>query len=97
MAQTSPRYEEFRGYTDGSEMYASGSGIAIFRQGSDEPIHTDSQFVGTATVFQAELNAITMACQACMALDESLYFAILRRLSLLYTTIPFNHERFSLT
>lgn len=65
-----PEVRGIRGYTDGSEMYASGSGIAIFRQGSDEPIHTDSQFVGTATVFQAELNAITMACQACMALDD---------------------------
>jgi hypothetical protein len=30
-----------RGYTDGYEMYASGSGIAIFRHGFDKPIHTD--------------------------------------------------------
>jgi ribonuclease HI/retron-type reverse transcriptase len=59
-----------RGYTDGSVMYAGGSGIALYRHGVEEPILTDSQFVGSATVFQAELNAIKMACNACMALPD---------------------------
>lgn len=50
-----------RCYTDGSLMAYDGSGIALCRQGIPAAIHTDSAFVGKATVFQAEVHAIFMA------------------------------------
>jgi hypothetical protein len=42
-------------------MAYDGSGIALCRQGIPAAIHTDSAFVGKATVFQAEVHAIFMA------------------------------------
>jgi ribonuclease HI len=51
-----------RCYTDGSLMGNAGSGVAIFRQMDQNPIYTNSRYVGMATVFQAEVHAIQMAC-----------------------------------
>jgi ribonuclease HI len=52
-----------RCYTDGSgRCRKNGSGLAVYKNDNPEPIHTDAEHVGEATVFQAELHAITMAC-----------------------------------
>ena len=51
-----------RCYTDGSSMIHSGSGFAIYRRDEPTPLKTGHEYVGDATVFQAELNAISMAC-----------------------------------
>jgi hypothetical protein len=43
-------------------MSNTGSGVAIFQHDIERAIYTDSQYVGSATVFQAEVHAIQMAC-----------------------------------
>jgi hypothetical protein len=49
-------------YTDGSGRHkTNGSSLAVFN-GSHDPLHTDAVHVGKATVFQAEIHAITMEC-----------------------------------
>jgi ribonuclease HI len=45
-------------------MTTTGAGIALYTMLNPDAIHTDCAFLGLATVFQAELHAITMACQA---------------------------------
>jgi ribonuclease HI len=51
-------------YTDGSgQGTGSGSGIAAYLDDKLDPIYTDSAYTGSATVFQAELHAIHMACE----------------------------------
>lgn len=48
-------------YTDELGRHkTNGSGIAVFN-GSHDSLHTDAAHVGEATVFQAEIHAITMA------------------------------------
>jgi ribonuclease HI/retron-type reverse transcriptase len=59
-----------RCYTDGSLMTNSGSGVAIFRHGVPAPIYTDCKYVGTATVFQAEVHAIQMACEQALTYPD---------------------------
>jgi ribonuclease HI len=59
-----------RCYTDGSLMQTSGSGLAIYRQNVVDPIHMESMYVGKSTIFQAEVNAITMACQVAQDLPD---------------------------
>jgi ribonuclease HI len=44
-------------------MTTSGSGVAIYRRGNPDPIFTQSAYVGLATVFQAEVYAIQLACE----------------------------------
>jgi ribonuclease HI len=51
-------------YTDGSgQGTGSGSGIAAYLDDKLDPIYTDRAYTGSATVFQAELHAIHMACE----------------------------------
>jgi ribonuclease HI len=61
-----------RCYTDGSgreiangfgTKIATGSGLAAYRGVEPEPIYTTWEYTGMATVFQAELFAIQLACQ----------------------------------
>jgi ribonuclease HI len=49
-------------------MSTCGAGIALYRQ--LELVQTDHAFLGQATVFQAEVHAITMACQAAKLLPD---------------------------
>ena len=66
-----PELRGLKCYTDGSLMAQAGSGFAIYRSGTTEPIVTESAFAGEATVFQAELHAITLACTAAQALPDT--------------------------
>jgi hypothetical protein len=59
-----------RCYTDCSKLSRSGSGYTIYRQGTDEPILGGNECVGEATVFQAEVHAIKMACIAAKSLPD---------------------------
>jgi hypothetical protein len=50
-------------YTDGSGLNGhSGACLAVYKDEICEVIHTNSRYTGVATVFQAELCAIQMAC-----------------------------------
>jgi ribonuclease HI len=59
-----------RCYTVGSKLSRSGSGYSIYRQGTDEPILGGNECVGEATVFQAEVHVIKMACIAAKSLPD---------------------------
>jgi hypothetical protein len=62
-----------RCYTDGSwRERGSSSGVAAYRTTDPETIFTSSKFTGIATVFQAELYAIQMACAFAMAQQDHL-------------------------
>jgi ribonuclease HI len=51
-------------YMDRSgSLEGSGSGCATYSGKSPDPIHENFEFTGAATVFQAELYAIKMACK----------------------------------
>jgi ribonuclease HI len=50
-------------YTDGSGLgYASGAGLAVYLDKDPNSIKTEAEYTGMATVFQAELYAMQMAC-----------------------------------
>jgi ribonuclease HI len=58
-----PEKEGLLCYTDGSGLgYASGAGLAVYLDGDPNSIQTEAEYTGMATVFQAELYAMQMAC-----------------------------------
>jgi ribonuclease HI len=51
-------------YTDGFGRYeGSGSGLAVNENGNPKPTFCTAEYIGTATVFQSEVRAISMACE----------------------------------
>jgi ribonuclease HI len=54
-------------YTDGSgHLTGSGSGQAVYQGNYPDPIYEASEYTGQATVFQAKVHAIKMACDYAM-------------------------------